>query len=151
MTLTYNAIGLLGGSVGTAHLREDKIEWRDRANVSGGEFAKGNIKGMRWEMIGSKGYLKVYMNDGSFTSMDGFAQTDYEKIKEFVTNKYGLELSREQVCFACVLPSILDFTTLLVLFCCYCRLTDVLFSSISLYSDNRLSHITELWRGNELR
>ena len=102
MTLTYNAIGLLGGSVGTAHLREDKIEWRDRANVSGGEFAKGNIKGMRWEMMGSKGYLKVYMNDGSFTSMDGFAQTDYEKIKEFVTNKYGLELSREQVRFACV-------------------------------------------------
>jgi propanediol dehydratase large subunit len=98
MALTYNAIGLLGGSVGTAHLKADKIEWRDRSNQAGGEFAKDSIKKIMWQMVGAKGYLKVYMADGTMTSMDGFSQTDYEKIKEFVSTKYGIELSREQVC-----------------------------------------------------
>ena len=97
--LTYNHIGLLGASVGSAHLKEDKIEWRDRSNQPGGEFAKGNIKKITWEMVGSKGYLKVYMADGTMTSMDGFSQTDYENIKEFVSSKYGIELTREQVRF----------------------------------------------------
>ena len=95
--LTYNQIGLLGASVGSAHLKADKIEWRDRSNQPGGEFTKGNLKKITWEMVGSKGYLKVYMVDGTMTSMDGFSQTDHEKIKEFVSSQYGIELTREQV------------------------------------------------------
>lgn len=83
--------------MGSAHLKADKIEWRDRSNQSGGEFAKGNLKKITWEMVGSKGYLKVYMVDGTMTSMDGFSQTDHEKIKEFVSSQYGIELTREQV------------------------------------------------------
>ncbi len=95
--LTFQAIGLHGGTIGSAILKEDKIEWRDRANTAGGEFAKEGIKSMNWQMVGAKGFLKVYMNDGSMSSMDGFAQTDYEAIREFVSKKYGKELTKESV------------------------------------------------------
>lgn len=100
MALTFQAIGLHGGTIGTAHLKDDKIEWRDRSNVAGGEFAKSAIKSMNWQMVGAKGYLKVYMNDGSMSSMDGFAQTDFEAIREFVSKKYGKDLTKEQVSYS---------------------------------------------------
>lgn len=97
MALTFQAIGLHGATIGSAILKEDKIEWRDRSNTAGGEFAKDLIKSMNWQMVGAKGFLKVYMNDGSMSSMDGFAQTDFEAIRDFVSKKYGKELTRESV------------------------------------------------------
>ena len=99
MTLSFQAIGLHGATIGSAILKEDKIEWRDRSNTAGGEFAKDLIKSINWQMVGAKGFLKVHMNDGSISSMDGFAQTDYEAIREFVLKKYGKELTKESVSF----------------------------------------------------
>ena len=99
MALTFQAIGLHGATIGSAMFKEDKIEWRDRSNTAGGEFAKDLIKSMNWQMVGAKGFLKVHMNDGSMSSMDGFAQTDYEAIREFVLKKYGKELTKESVSF----------------------------------------------------
>jgi len=96
MANTYANIGLQGHSVGTASLKEDRVEWKDRSNQPQ-EFLASAIKKISWNIYGQRGYLRLDLASGDWTRLDGFAKSDYDGISAFVNKHYNQVLEKELV------------------------------------------------------
>lgn len=96
MALSYPNIGLSGNAVGACSLKDDLIEWKDRNSVVT-EFKKGDLKSLNWAVFGSKAYLKMYMKDGSWSSMDGFSRDDFNDLANFIKDNYEMNLEKDNM------------------------------------------------------
>ncbi len=96
MSNSFANIGLQGHSVGTLSLKDDRLEWRDRSNAHT-EFLAKDIKRMSWNVYGQRGYLRLDLNNGDWTRLDGFAISDYNGIIQYANAHYNLVVDKEQV------------------------------------------------------
>ena len=99
---SFREIGLLGASIGTLTLKDDRVEWRDVSGKNVKEYLKGDLAAMSWTMFGQKGYLKMTMKEGQTVKLDGFQRDDFEALRELCGKFYSVDIEKEKVgVFSC--------------------------------------------------
>jgi len=94
---TFREVGLVGASVGTITLKEDRVEWRDISGKQLKEYTKADTTSLAWTQFGQKGHLKLALTEGKSAAFDGFQRDDYEALATFFRQNYSMELEKEKV------------------------------------------------------
>jgi structure-specific recognition protein 1 len=94
--MAFHNIGSEGGVIGSCHLKDSGLEFKDTKGNSK-EYAAADIKDMLWNVYGQRGYLKVSLNNGDWTRFDGFEKTDFDTVSELCKTKFKKHLSLESV------------------------------------------------------
>lgn len=96
--LSFSGVGLQGHSiVGSVSFTADRIEWRDRSNVSVREFLKDDLDAIAFQLFGTKGHLKLSFKDGKSARLDGFGKSDFDQIAQYTTLNYNIETENQKV------------------------------------------------------
>jgi len=129
----YRDVGLLGSSIGSLALKEDRVEWRDVSGKHVKEYMKNDMVALNWTVFGQKGFLKMSLKGDKVAKFDGLLKDDFEPLKDFFSKNFELQLTKEKVGF--------NLNEMLVIFPGNCALltADVALTNHSL-SHSRCGH-----------
>jgi len=94
----YRDVGLLGSSIGSLALKEDRVEWRDVSGKHVKEYMKNDMVALNWTVFGQKGFLKMSLKGDKVAKFDGLQRDDFEPLKDFFSKNFELQLTKEKVC-----------------------------------------------------